>query len=145
MAGFVFREELRGTHHLVSDPGRELPVEVDLRARVPSLRRFLLDPVAPLEGTLQLAELAERQAFTGRLIFRPMARRLTYELDFESDDGRFLRFRGTRDLEARHPVRSLTDMPATVFADEREVSRVLLRFRPRSDLLRLLRTLRPHA
>ena len=63
---------------------------------------------------------------------REVARRIRYEFGFTGDDGRPYRFAGQKDVSPRHPLESMTTLPAEI-TDEtgHRVAAALVRFDPR--------------
>jgi len=143
MAGFEFQEMLAGSYHLLTDPGEERPMSLTLHARVRGLRSFLVQAEAEIVGEIDLQGFADHRAFRGRLQIKPVQRKLVYEARFEDNKGRECRFHGEKELEAIRPVASLTTLPGSVWSGERELARALLRFDPREDLVRFLRSVKP--
>ena len=131
MAGFEFQEMLAGSYHLLTDPGEERPMSLTLHAKVRGLRSFLVQAEAEIVGEIDLQGFADHRAFRGRLQVKPVQRKLVYEARFDDNEGRECRFH------------SLTTLPGTVWSGERELARALLRFDPKEDLVRFLRSVRP--
>lgn len=142
--GFEFRETMSGTYHTLERPGDELPMSITVRAEVTSLRKFLLDPTAEITGEVDAQGLADHRALRGTLEINPvLRRRLVYDFRFNDNDGAECRFHGEKELEALRLVSTMTTLPGTLFRDDREVGRALLRFHLREDLAKLLRSFRP--
>lgn len=142
--GFEFRETMSGTYHTLDRPADELPMSITVRAEVRGLRRFLLDPTAALSGEVDAQGLADHRALRGTLEINPVVRRrLVYDFRFEDNDGVECRFHGEKEIEALRLVSTMTTLPGTIFRDDREVGRAVLRFHLREDLLKLLRSFRP--
>jgi hypothetical protein len=73
------------------------------------------------------------------------ARRIRYRLDFVAPDGRRLHLDGWKSITPRHPVRSMTVLPATIADDSGSIAgEALLRFDLRRDLIRFLAGFRYH-
>lgn len=142
--GFEFSETMRGTYHTLERPADELPMSITVRAEVRSLPKFLLDPTAEIRGEVDAQGLADRRAIRGTLEINPLLeRRLVYDFRFEDNDGKDCRFHGEKELEPLRLVSTLTTLPGTIFREDREFGRAVLRFDVREDLLRLLRSFRP--
>ncbi|MCB9603758.1 MAG: hypothetical protein H6720_25855 [Sandaracinus sp.] len=138
--GFRFRQTLRGTHHRLSDPGRELPATLDVRVELP-LARLVRRDLGRLSGTFDADGLADAAPLRGTFLLDLLDGKITYDFHFTATDGRERRFHGETAFELRHPVRTLEDVVGRVWADEHEEARVLLRVPVVDGTWRLLRTL----
>lgn len=142
--GFEFHETMSGTYHTLERPADELPMSITVRAEVHGLRRFLLDPTAELTGEIDAQGLADHRALRGTLEINPvLRRRLVYDFRFEDNDGVEHRFHGEKEIEALRLVSTMTTLPGTIFRDDKEIGRAVLRFHLREDLVKLLRSFRP--
>jgi hypothetical protein len=71
-------------------------------------------------------------------------RRVPYDLEFTSDQGRTLHVRGQHDFMVMDALGSITTLPASLYsAGGEEIGRLVLRFDYKSDTKRLLKSLRP--
>lgn len=141
--GFEFHETMSGTYHLLEAPGDELPMSITVRAEVHGLRRFALDPTAEITGEVDARGYADHRALRGTLEINPFVRRrLVYDFHFDENTGRRCRFHGEKELEPTRIVSTMTTLPGTIYCEDREIGRALLRFHLRTDLLRMLRSFR---
>jgi hypothetical protein len=142
--GFQFEETMTGSYHRIDSPGEEHPIEFSVRASVPSVRKFLLEPIAAISGRIQARGLATDKPLEGTLEINPLLKRkLIYDFRFTSDAGAESRFFGEKDLEALRPVKTMTTLPGSIFEGDNEIARAVLRFRLRADIVRFLRSFRP--
>jgi hypothetical protein len=142
--GFEFSEKMSGSYHTLDDPGLEHPMTIHVRARVKDVRRFLIDPTASIEGHVQAEGLATNARLEGSLEINPVLRRkLVYDFSFTDDAGRDCRFHGEKDVEAVRLLSTMTTLPGSIFVEDREHARAVLRFRLRQDLVRMLSSFRP--
>jgi len=148
--GFAFRQKLQGTWWRADrPPGAGGPrgggeIELDLALEIPSLRRFLLDPTARVDGSVDARGLADRQPIRGTLEVLPIFRRkLVYELRFPADrgDGE-LRLHGEAELDPFHLVEGTAQLRAGILEDDREVAEAELTLHLKDELLRLVRSFR---
>lgn len=142
MGGLAFTETLTGTLRLARDPARERPVSLSYRALTGPLRAFLQRPALSIEGAIDAEGLAAHRHLRGSLalVARP-ERALDQAFSFTADDGLLLAFHGSRPLRP-----GALGLLAGAFTDARGqvVARALLRFDLRTELARLLRSLRLH-
>ena len=142
--GFEFSETMSGTYHTLERPADELPMSITVRAEVHDMKRFLLDPTAEISGEVDAQGLADHKALRGTLEINPLLRRrLVYDFRFADNDGKDCRFHGEKEIEALRIVSTMTTLPGTIFREDREVGRAILRFHVRADLLRMVRSFRP--
>ncbi|MQY09460.1 hypothetical protein [Actinomadura macrotermitis] len=132
----TFAEVMEGTVRL---DGADRPMRLELSADLPGVLRPWGDIEGALSGRVVVPGWADGPA-SGRLRVAPVAaRRIRYTLEFTALDGRRLRLDGWKSATPRHPVRSMTFLPATVTdADGAVVGEARLRFRLRRDLARFL-------
>jgi hypothetical protein len=143
--GFVFDETMAGTYERVDQPGQRRPLSFSVQARAPSLLRHLRDGRAELRGTIEAPGLVEHGTVTGAITIRPLTRRLIrYELAFRGDDGQDYQLAGQKDISLRHPVKSMTEMPAEI-RDSRGtlVARADTTFDLQADLFHFVSSWRP--
>lgn len=148
MFGFELHEALSGSGYLLDAPLKDFAVRVEWTVRVSGVRAFLKERRAEVSGTAVIEGLAQRPggaSINGSLTWKLLdEKRVPYDLAFQGDDGRIYRLRGQRDFFVHDAIDSLTILPASVYDDEgREVARVVLRFDPRSELVPMLRSVRP--
>lgn len=151
----VFHEVMEGTIRLTGETS-DRPIVLELTADLPRV----LNPLGDIEGVLSGRALvgslggpqpapataaagggwAADPRATGMLRVAPVAaRRIRYRLDFTAADGRMMRLDGWKSIDPRHPVRSMTTLPATVTdGGGAVVGTAVLRFRLRRDLLGFL-------
>jgi hypothetical protein len=142
--GFQFEETMSGSYHRIDTPGEEHPISFTVKADVRSLRKFLLEPIATIQGRIDARGLATDKPLQGTLEINPiLKRKLIYDFRFENDAGAECRFFGEKDLEALRLVQTMTTLPGSVFEGDNEVARAVLRFPLRKDMVRFLRSWRP--
>ncbi|WP_433325141.1 hypothetical protein [Spirillospora sp. CA-294931] len=134
-----FDEVMEGTIRLAGED-RDRPLRLELAADLPGVLTPWSDVEGALAGRVRVPGWADDRAARGTLRVAPIAaRRIRYTLDFATGDGRSLRLDGLKSTSARHPVRSMTRLPATVTdAEGTVVGQARLRFAVRRDLARFL-------
>lgn len=142
MSGFQFEETMAGTFTV--DGGEERPIRFTARARVDSLRKFLGDRKADLDGEVFMEGYAVGRPLHGEVTIDPVLGRLIrYEFGFDGDDGKHYRFLGQKDVTLLDPVGSMTTLPAAITDEHGErVASATLRFDTR-DLPSFLGSFRP--
>jgi hypothetical protein len=142
--GFEFRETLSGTYHTLEQPGDERPMSITVTARVHDVTSFALDPTANIAGEIDAPGFADHRALDGTLEINPLLRqKVIYDFSFPDNDGRECRFHGEQDLSLLRPVSAVTTLPGSIYVEDREHARAVLRLSLREDLLKMLRSLRP--
>jgi hypothetical protein len=146
--GFELAESFSGTYYRLDDPMRDCAMRLTLRVSVDGMRRFVRERKAKAEGTLFAEGLAEGpagRALRGALSMKLLdEKRIPYDLAFMGDDGGTYRLRGQRDFFMHDAVDSLTILPASLYdAQGAEIGRAVLRFDPRTELPKMLRSFRP--
>jgi len=142
--GFEFAERMAGTYYLLDAPGDEHPMSITVRAEVADVASFAIDPTASIVGEVDASGLADHKPLKGTLEINPvLRRRLVYDFRFPDNEGRECRFHGEKEIDALRLVRTMTTLPGTIFVEDREHARAILRFDLRADLLKLLRSFRP--
>jgi hypothetical protein len=144
MAGFLFRETMSGSYHLLDKPTEDRAIAFTISAHVDSLRRFARDKMARIEGEVTLEGLADKRPLTGTLGLLLFAeQRLPYEFTFRGDDGKKYTFKGEKDVLLATLPDSITTLPASLFDDEgREIGRAVVRFDLRGDLVKFVKSFR---
>ncbi|MFG2636522.1 hypothetical protein ACGFX8_22020 [Streptomyces sp. NPDC048362] len=142
MRGTAFRETMLGTVRLVTgeqDTGVPLRrIRLDLRAEADRVPRPHGTTRARLTGRVRITGLADDPGATGELEISLLARRrIRYRLSFTAD-GRALTLDGWKSPTARHPVRSMTVLPFTLYEDGAQAGRGTLRFPLASGLVPFL-------
>jgi hypothetical protein len=124
--------------------GESRPMRLELSADLPEVLRPWGDAEGTLRGRVHVPGWADDAAATGTLRVAPVAaRRIRYRLAFTTAAGRSVRLDGWKSISYRHPVRSMTYLPATLTDEEGEVvGEAVLRFDVRRDLGRFLTGLR---
>ena len=142
--GFSFEESMSGSYHLLDAQLDERAVSFSLRARVAGLRRFVKDRLARIEGEVNVEGFADRAPLTGTLALKLLdEQRLTYDFEFDANDGRRYRFHGQKDVTMIDLFDTMTTLPASIYdAEGREVARAVLRFDARANLVAFLRSWR---
>src|SRR5262249_48911417 len=93
---------MTGTH-------RDQPMRLDLQVHVPGVLNPLADTTGTVTGTVTIG--AATTPVHGEIRIAPVrARQMRYRLDL--GDGRYLD--GWKAISYRHPIRSMTVLPATV-------------------------------
>ena len=116
MRGTTFTETMLGTVRFdAGDPVRR--IRLDLRAECEEILRPHRTTRARVHGRLRIAGLADDPDATGELEISPLARRrIRYRLTFTAD-GRSFTLDGWKSVSPRHPVRSMTVLPFTLYED----------------------------
>ncbi len=145
MIGLRFAQTLRGNYHLLASPTDERAIELEVEAAVAALSGISKHPRARITGHLRAAGLAENARCEGTLGLEvARERRLPYDVTFVGDDGEGYRLRGQCDVSVLSLAESLSTLSASLYdAAGREMARATLRFDFRSELGKLLRSLRP--
>ncbi|PTM93278.1 hypothetical protein [Streptomyces sp. VMFN-G11Ma] len=127
MRGTTFTETMLGTVRLdAGDPVRR--IRLDLRAECEEILRPHRTTRARVHGRLRIAGLADDPDATGELEISPLARRrIRYRLTFTAD-GRSFTLDGWKSVSPRHPVRSMTVLPFTLYEDGARAGQGTLRF-----------------
>jgi len=144
MSGFAFRETMSGSYHRLDRPAEDHAIEFTISANVDSLRRFVRDRVARIEGEVTMEGFATRRALSGTLGLKLLdEHRLPYEFSFRADDGRTYSFRGEKDVLLQTLPDSITTLPGSVFDEQAaEIARAVLRFDLRGDLFKFIKSFR---
>ena len=137
---------MSGAYWRLDEPTEERAIAVTLEARAESLRRFALDKIWSVTGTLDAEGLATSCSVEGTLAFRLLdERRLPYRLAFTGDDGRKYELSGQKEWSGLSPIESMTLLPVSLYgADGEEMARATLRSDLRSDLVPWLKSFRLH-
>ncbi|MGH3584790.1 MAG: GMC oxidoreductase [Pseudonocardia sp.] len=89
-------------------------VVVSLRAEIPSMDRFLVDPAhpIPMRGVIDVAGVASRAEITGTLSLFPEGGQeaMSYALGFDDDEGHPWRLSGVKAVRSRTPIALLTGL-----------------------------------
>jgi hypothetical protein len=142
--GFAFAETMRGNYYLLAEPTSERAMSFTIRATAAELAAFAHDPVARIEGRVDVEGFADDAPLEGNLAFRlRQQKRLTYDFAFVGNDEKPYRFRGQKDLTPLALAESFTTLSGSLYDEgRREIGRAVLRFDLRSDLQKLLRSFR---
>ncbi|MEU6146788.1 hypothetical protein ABZ848_41385 [Streptomyces sp. NPDC047081] len=136
MRGTTFTETMLGTVRLDTGPLRR--IRLDLRAEADELVRPHRTTRARLTGRTRISGLADDLHTTGELEISPLARRrIRYRLSFTAD-GRQLTLDGWKSVTPRHPVKSMTVLPFTLYEDGAHVGQGTLRFPVATQLVPFL-------
>lgn len=148
--GFELRESFSGGFYRLDDPMSDLAIRMSLRWGVNGIRRFVRERKVGIEGRIWVEGVAERSGeegvpLRGTVVMRLFdEKRMPYELVFEADDGATWRLRGQRDFFMHDAVDSLTMLPASLYdGSGQEAARAMLRFDPRTELPKLVKSFRP--
>jgi hypothetical protein len=132
----TFRETMAGTATL---PEGTRPFRMDLTVTSPGLWG---DVTASFTGRVTIDGIAD-SATTGTIRIAPLrARIIHYRCEFTTLDGRKLSLDGHKSIDFRHPVRSMTTLPATIHDGTRQIGQAELLFDTRHDLLPFLGSFR---
>src|SRR4051794_5889457 len=116
------------------------PLRLDLRVSVAGVMRPWSDSRGVLAGRVRVPDRIDDQTASGTIRIAPIAaRQIRYSMSCTALDGERVLLDGWKSITGRHPVRSMTVLPITVY-DEcgRTVGSGTLRFDLRRDLLRFL-------
>lgn len=129
----TFQEVMEGTVRL---GGRERPMRLELGVDLPEVFRPWGDTSGALHGRVEVTGWADDPGALGTLRVAPIAaRRIRYQLDFTTDDGRTMHLDGWKSVSYRRPLHSMTHLPATITDDSGEVvGEARLSFDVRRDL-----------
>ena len=127
MRGTTFTETMLGTVRLdAGDPVRR--IRLDLRAESEEVLRPHRTTRARVHGRVRIAGLADDPDATGELEISPLARRrIRYRLTFLAQ-GRPFTLDGWKSVSPRHPVKSMTVLPFTLYEDDARAGQGTLRF-----------------
>jgi hypothetical protein len=140
----TFREHMIGSYHLLAQPLEDRIAELDLNVSARASRETLRAPALGVEGTIELQGFASKRPCEGKVALKiANEQRIPYELYFTADDGRPYQLFGQRDLSVPKLVDALTTLHASVCDQQgAEIARVILRFDPRRELGKLVRSIR---
>ena len=148
--GFEVEERFEGTYYRLDEPFVDHAVRLSLRVRVDGVRRFVRDRRAFIDGVVWAEDLAAGGEGQGRAVSGSVAmrlfdeKRIPYDLSFVGDDGKSYRLRGQRDFFMHDALDSLTILPLSLYDEAgNELGRAMLRFDPKTELSRSLKSLRP--
>ncbi|MFR0354819.1 hypothetical protein [Streptomyces sediminimaris] len=127
MRGTAFTETMLGTVRL--DAGdRVRRIRLELRAESDEVLRPHRTTRARIAGRVRISGLAAGPEATGELEISPLARRrIRYRLSFTAD-GRPFTLDGWKSVIPRHPVKSMTVLPFTLYEDGARAGEGTLRF-----------------
>jgi choline dehydrogenase-like flavoprotein len=137
--GGSFQETMAGA--LRDGHGRESPVDFTVRAEADSWTRLLRDGRLALRGVAAAPPWIDEALCEGTLVIEP-TRALRYEVCFAAADGTPFRLRGQKDLDALHPLRSMTTLAVTLESGGIPLAAGTMRF-DLADLPRFLGSARP--
>jgi hypothetical protein len=148
--GFELSESLSGSWYRLDDPTTDRAIRYTLKLGVAGLRRFMKERKLEAKGTIFIEGLAEGEVDEGRPLFGTIVwrlideKRVPYDLELQGDDGKHYRLRGQRDFFLHDAVDSLTILPASIYDEAgTEIGRATLRFDPRTELPKSLKSIRP--
>ncbi len=143
--GFEFSQTLAGAYHTLEAPGEEHRISITVTAKVHDMKSFALDPTARIQGEIDAEGFADHRPLEGTLEINPLLRqKIIYDFSFPDNDGRDCRFHGEQDLTIlRSPVKAATTLPGSIYVDDEEHARAVLRFDLEKDLVKLLRSFKP--
>ncbi len=138
----TFSEVMSGPAQLRGVAGqRALRLELDVTC--PGLLLLWADTEATLSGRVSMPGIADDAHASGTLQIAPLRRRrLRYQLAFRAIDGQLIRLDGWKSVSLLRPLRSMTRLPATLYAENGSVlGEAQLRFALR-DLPKFVATFR---
>ncbi|MCP4917278.1 MAG: GMC family oxidoreductase [Proteobacteria bacterium] len=115
--GVSFFEHMRG--ELVDNAGRTHAADFDIKAEAKHIRQLLRTGRTRITGIVRARPWADDRVLEGTLTISPLRHReIAYEFRFSDEDDRRFRMTGRKDLDPRHPLRSMTRMAATLFGTD---------------------------
>lgn len=148
MLGLEFRFCMRGSYYLFQEPLEEHACSLDVVAFLEGVttrqKHSLLTGRASLVGRSTFEGLATDRPVRGTMTLLWIERRVPYDIELTSDQGRTMHVRGQHDFMVMDVLGSITTLPASLYnASGEEIGRLVLRFDYKSDTKRLLKSLRP--
>jgi len=143
--GFQFRQRLSGTFSTEDGQLGDQPMEFNVTGRATSVRRFLVDNLTTLRGTINMEGFATDAKLEGTLEAALLRKgKFIYEFDFTADDGTRCHLVGLEDVEPIHLLETMTTMELVV-TDEagKHLATGMAHFDIRADLLNLAASFRP--
>ncbi len=142
--GVLFRETFRGSFHLLDDPFTTRAADVHLIVNIDDWAALAKDGAARLEGTVSLEGIADRVELEGSVRYRlRREKRVPYDFTFVGEGGTGYRFRGQREPHPVSPLEVFTNLRFSLYdPDDHEIGRGLVRCDLRSDLRRLIGSVR---
>jgi hypothetical protein len=143
----LFREHLAGSFHLFAHPLIDGAADLALEVTAERARDLVRLRTLRVAGALSLDGFATARPCSGSIALKvAREQRIPYDLRFEADDGERYRLFGQRDLSLLllpRVVDALTTLPVSICDESgKEVGRAVLRFDPKNELGRLLRSIR---
>jgi len=129
VGGLEFSEVMSGTMQLVE--GESVEVEFEVRATQDADEDGIDAEISfTLEGMLRFPGVAAASPCHGTLLMKPLERHATlgYTLAFQSDDGRSLTLRGSKDVGILSMLRGMTTLHTTVRDGEDIIAKGILKF-----------------
>jgi hypothetical protein len=140
--GFQFAELMTGDW-TPADGERRRFFQFAVNSRAPRLGTFLRDGRMSCDGWIQADGLADDRPCAGTLVMPVRSRYVRIDLAFHGDDGRPYRYRAEKKLTVLHLVRDITTFLGQLEdADGRTIGQSIARFDLRSDVPRLLASVR---
>ena len=126
-----------------ADGGRRRFFQFAVNSRAARLGTFLRDGRMVCDGWIQADGLADDRPCAGTLVMPVRSRYVRIDLAFHGDDGRPYRYRAEKKLTVLHLIRDITTFLGHLEdADGRTIGQSVARFDLRSDVPRLLASLR---
>lgn len=140
--GFGFGEVLEGGW--TDGDGREREMKLELDIEFPPIPRFARKAQGNIDGTVWARGLAAHAPLHGTIQFPLWGQgRIIYEFGFCGDADEVYRFYGHKDLDVRHPLRSLEVLDGVLVNGRgREIGRARLSFGVKEQLVPLLMSFR---
>jgi hypothetical protein len=117
----TFSEVMSGPARLRDEPGQR-PLRLELDVTCPGLLLLWNDTEATMTGRVSMAGVADDPEANGTMQIAPLRRRrLRYQLAFRAIDGQLMRLDGWKSVSLLRPLRSMTRLPATLYAENGSV------------------------
>lgn len=141
--GFGFREVLEGQWSDI-ETGEQRPARIVLYAEFPNVARLARDLEGNIDGRVEIKGLADSAMLRGTIRIRLLSEDgVHYEMGFDADDGRPHRIELVRRVRPLRLIESLVNVSGRISGPDGEpVGEVGLEFRPRTQLLPTLSSLR---
>ncbi|MEV6315797.1 hypothetical protein [Streptomyces sp. NPDC051776] len=139
--GTTFAETMIGTVRLAGEDAPR-PMRMDLEVRADELMLLHRTTDARVTGRVRIAGVADDPYATGELEISPLARRrIRYRIRFTAE-GRSYAVDGWKSIALSRPLKSMTVLPFTLFADGETAGHGTLRFPVTTGLLPFLTSFR---
>ncbi len=124
----AYEEEMTGELSFIENPLELRPVELQVRIVLDSVAKLADQPIARVEGTIDIEGLADNRPIEGIVAYRFDERRVPYSFSFTTDDGRKLSFRAQKDFSIFRVGEFIGHLDGTLYEEgPRELARLALR------------------